>query len=318
MGENSKLTDREKSLLDDNLNLKAQLKELEATFNKMQADFTRSIKMREKLDSLCKVLQKQTQDIKDESATEIGKAEGHGTKLAREVADNMEMMQSVNKQLSDIMTSSLKAKQENTDLTGEVGGLKTKYDDKHELMTDDLKKANDELIKTKTEVAQLRLKSAQEREQVYGEMQKLANTLVENRQQMKNAKDLEIELRERLKSYDEKFTSLQSSLRETNTGYTSFTAEMEKVTQVAKSLDTETQDWQKKWEVNNGELLQISHEHEHIQGEVARVHENLIKMTQLYQQLERQRSDLLKKLGREPPAPNKDPSEPAGAQSNNK
>lgn len=55
-------------------------------------------------------------------------------------------------------------------------------------------------------VAQLRLKNAQDRETAYAEMHKLANTMVDNKQQMKNAKDLELELRQRLTSYDEKFT----------------------------------------------------------------------------------------------------------------
>lgn len=47
---------------------------------------------------------------------------------------------------------------------------------------------------------------------------------------MKDAKDLELELRERLTSYDEKFTALQASLEATNDGYSSFTGEMDKVT----------------------------------------------------------------------------------------
>jgi hypothetical protein len=57
------------------------------------------------------------------------------------------------------------------------------------------------------------------------EMHKLANTLVENKQQQKDAKDLELELRQRLTSYDEKFTSLHSSLEATNSGYTTFTGQ---------------------------------------------------------------------------------------------
>jgi chromosome segregation ATPase len=96
-------------------------------------------------------------------------------------------------------------------------------------MTNDLQKASDDLIKTKTELAQLRLKTATEREQAYAEMHQLANTLVENKKQMKNAKESELELRLRLQSYDEKFTALQSSLVTTNSGYSAFTGEMEQV-----------------------------------------------------------------------------------------
>ncbi len=161
--------------------------------------------------------------MQDESAAQIGVAEGQGNQLAREVSDNMEMMEGVNKQLSDIMNESLKvfffkwltffmysimsclyislfwkAKQDNLDLTGKVSILKQEYDDRHETMTNEIADA---------------------------EMHKLANTLVENKQQQKDAKDLELELRQRLTSYDEKFTSLHSSLEATNSGYTTFTGQ---------------------------------------------------------------------------------------------
>ncbi len=116
-----------------------------------------------------------------------------------------------------------KAKQDNLDLTGKVSILKQEYDDRHETMTNELQAASDDLVKTKMELAQLRLKNAQDREIAYAEMHKLANTMVENKQQQKDAKDLELELRQRLTSYDEKFTSLHSSLEATNSGYTTFT-----------------------------------------------------------------------------------------------
>lgn len=72
------------------------------------------------------------------------------------------------------------------------------------------------------------------------------------------------------------------------------------VSKMTKDLDKETQDWQKKWEVNNEELLVISRSHEQMQNEVAKVHENLLKMTQLYYQLEKEKHGLLQKLGRQP------------------
>ena len=60
-------------------------------------------------------------------------------------------------------------------------------------------------------------------------MQQLANALVKSREQMKESKDTEIQLRELLQSYEQKFNGLQNALKETNSAYESFKGEMGKV-----------------------------------------------------------------------------------------
>jgi len=92
-----------------------------------------------------------------------------------------------------------------------------------------LKEFCDELVKTKTEVAQVRLKNAEDKERLLGDMQVMATTLVQSREQMKAAKETELELRRRLAEYDEKFAGLQKTLQETNTQYEGFKGGMDTV-----------------------------------------------------------------------------------------
>ena len=92
-----------------------------------------------------------------------------------------------------------------------------------------LKELCDELVKAKTEVAQVRLKNAEEKEKLLGDMQVLATTLVQSREQMKASKETELQLRMLIQSYDEKFAGLQRSLKETNTAYEGFKGEMDTV-----------------------------------------------------------------------------------------
>lgn len=73
------------------------------------------------------------------------------------------------------------------------------------------------------------MKYAQDREKTYGDMQKLATSLVESRLQMKNAKELELELRVLIQDYDQKFSQLQKALEETNGAYGLFKGDMDKV-----------------------------------------------------------------------------------------
>lgn len=73
------------------------------------------------------------------------------------------------------------------------------------------------------------MKYATDREQTYADMQKLASSLVDARLQMKNAKELELELRVLIQDYDEKFSQLQKALEETNGAYGIFKDDMDMV-----------------------------------------------------------------------------------------
>jgi len=92
-----------------------------------------------------------------------------------------------------------------------------------------LKETTESCIAAQTELDELKLKNAEEKEKLYVEMQQLASALVSTREQMKEAKTTELQLRELLQSYESKFNELQKCLKETNGAYQSFRSEMGKV-----------------------------------------------------------------------------------------
>lgn len=67
----------------------------------------------------------------------------------------------------------------------------------------------------------------------------------------------------------------------------------------AKNLEIETLTWQKKWDESNDELAKLTKNHEVLQNNLCQVHEKLIKITGLYRVLEKERYDLMTKLGRQ-------------------
>jgi hypothetical protein len=96
-------------------------------------------------------------------------------------------------------------------------------------MLQELEAANSDLISTKTELATIRLRGAEDREKTYSEMHRIANELVDARREMKDSKEVELELRTTLQGYDEKFTTLQGSLQKTNVAYNAFSGDMQSV-----------------------------------------------------------------------------------------
>jgi chromosome segregation ATPase len=115
---------------------------------------------------------------------------------------------------------------------------------------------------------------------------------------MKEAKEIELKLRILIQNYDEKFVGLQVSLKETNEAYGNFKGQMEKVDEKTKELEKETVGWQNRWQESNVSLIRMTNSHQKLQTDLSKVHESLIKMTSLYRALDKDRSDLLKKLNR--------------------
>lgn len=96
-------------------------------------------------------------------------------------------------------------------------------------MQEALKETNESLHKAKIDLGETKLKGAEEKEKLIGEMQKLADALLQSREQVKDAKQTELSLRGMLQNYDEKFNGLQKALKDTNGSYEEFRSEMTKV-----------------------------------------------------------------------------------------
>lgn len=71
-------------------------------------------------------------------------------------------------------------------------------------MQEALKETNDSLQKAKIDLGETKLKGAEEKQQLIGEMQKLADSLVQSREQLKDAKQTEVSLKGMIQNYEDK------------------------------------------------------------------------------------------------------------------
>jgi hypothetical protein len=92
-----------------------------------------------------------------------------------------------------------------------------------------LKETNDSLQKARIDLGEAKLENAQEKEKLIIEMQKLADALLQSREQVKDSKQTELALREMVQGYEDKFNGLQKALKDTNGSYEEFRTEMNKV-----------------------------------------------------------------------------------------
>lgn len=73
-------------------------------------------------------------------------------------------------------------------------------------------------------------------------------------------KQQEVQLKQQLSLYMDKFEEFQTTMAKSNELFTTFRQEMEKMTKKIKKLEKETIIWRTKWENNNKALLQMAEE----------------------------------------------------------
>lgn len=153
-------------------------------------------------------------------------------------------------------------------------------------------------------------------------MKQLAEALMKSHDQIQEAKQTEIDLRDIIRNYDEKFTTLQKAMKDTNLAYEEFRSEMTKVcfkkpvkkhkyqrifpfaiqyfisqvTNRTTELEKETTKWQNRWEESNTALTSVRSSHIKLQSELIQAEENLTKMKSLCRALQTERKQLLEEI----------------------
>ncbi|CAG7833257.1 unnamed protein product [Allacma fusca] len=309
----------EKTLQKENKALRNEIKQMQNRVKAVQADLTKSNAMKDRLEALCRELQKQNRFIKAESSAKIQEANEKGKELATEVQNNMGFMKNINENLASITAESQKVRKENEELAKKVGVLQDYYEQREKILQDALQESKTGMVTAKTQLAEFQLKNAQEKEKLIKEMQQLANALEKSREEIKVAKETENGLRALIQNYDDKFTGLQKALQDTNGAYNDFKSEMEKVTLRTKELEKDTMKWQQRWEESNAALTLMTGSYEKIKVELVKSHDSLATMTNLCRALQTERKDLLQKLkpgdssGAEPAEEAKETTDPSNA-----
>ncbi|XP_034869579.1 gamma-taxilin-like isoform X3 [Mirounga leonina] len=94
----------------------------------------------------------------------------------------------------------------------------------------------------------------------YALREELLKEATESRYTYEEMKQQEVQLKQQLSLYMDKFEEFQTTMAKSNELFTTFRQEMEKMTKKIKKLEKEMIIWRTKWETNNKELLQMAEE----------------------------------------------------------
>ncbi|VDL98121.1 unnamed protein product [Schistocephalus solidus] len=234
--------------------------------DKFQNELARVLQQKEKLESLCRELQKQNHQIKEESM-QMAESED---KQRKAVADRFQAsILDIQKQLGEYLNKNKELREENQQLAEKLHN----FIKDHEGREEHVKK----LIKTReleAKLAEAKLEQAKvqhQQEQMVSE-QKIARLKEESEllnKRLDAHRNVEDKLKEQIDFYKTKYQQFNKTISNSNHMFETAKTEMEKMTKHVRAAEAQALDWRAKWEVSQQTLLETADALKHEQGKVA-------------------------------------------------
>ncbi|XP_068603281.1 alpha-taxilin [Brachionichthys hirsutus] len=259
----------------------------------LRNEHSKAILARSKLESLCRELQRHNRTLKEEGIQRTRLEE----EKRKEVTSHFQVtLNDIQAQMEQHDERNASLRQENTELAEKLKKLYEQYKLREEHI-DKVVKHKDlqqQLVDAKLHQAQELLKESEERHE--REKEFLLREAVESQRICELMTQQEVQLKQQLSLYTEKFEDFQTTLSKSNEVFTSFKQDMEKMTKKIKRLEKETAMYRSRWESSNKALLDMAeekstrdHEFEALQGKVQR-------LEKLRRALKVERNELNKKV----------------------
>lgn len=156
------------------------------------------------------------------------------------------------------------------------------------------KELQQQLVDAKLQQTTQLIKEADEKHQ--REREFLLKEATESRHKYEQMKQQEVQLKQQLSLYMDKFEEFQTTMAKSNELFTTFRQEMEKMTKKIKKLEKETIIWRTKWENNNKALLQMAEEKTVRDKEYKAFQVKLERLEKLCRALQTERNELNEKV----------------------
>ncbi|XP_045372292.2 gamma-taxilin isoform X2 [Camelus bactrianus] len=156
------------------------------------------------------------------------------------------------------------------------------------------KELQQQLVDAKLQQTTQLIKEADEKHQ--REREFLLKEATESRHKYEQMKQQEVQLKQQLSLYMDKFEEFQTTMAKSNELFTTFRQEMEKMTKKIKKLEKETIIWRTKWENNNKALLQMAEEKTVRDKEYKAFQIKLDRLEKLCRALQTERNELNEKV----------------------
>ncbi|XP_030627821.1 gamma-taxilin [Chanos chanos] len=259
----------------------------------LQSEHSKAILARSKLESLCRELQRHNKTLKEENAQRSREYD----EQRKEATLHFQMtLNEIEAQMEQHNAHNTKLRQENMELAEKLKKLIEQYELREEHIDKVFKhkELQQQLVDAKLQRTAELMREVEEKQQ--RERDFLLKDATESRHKCELMKEQELQLKQQLTLYMDKFEEFQTTLAKSNEVFTTFRQEMEKMTKKIKKLEKETTLWRTKWETNNQALLQMAEEKTVRDKHYKALQGKLERLEKLCRALQRERNDLNQRL----------------------
>ncbi|XP_076445126.1 beta-taxilin-like isoform X2 [Babylonia areolata] len=244
--------------------------------DQLQAEHTKAVIAKSKLESLCRELQKQNKVVKEESILRQKEEEEKRKEISAKFQTTIGEIQT---QMTENHEKNVKLREENHDLASKL----KKFLEQQELREQQLDKLTkhreleSQLAETKLAHAAAIMKEQEEKHHKEKELLLLQTA----ESQKKNAM-----LEAQLNMYKDRYEEFQGTINKSNDMFQKLKSEMDKMGKRIKKLEKEGAQWRAKWEASNKALLDMAEEKTRSDKEKQLLQTKIIKLESLCRALQ--------------------------------
>uniref|UniRef100_A0A8C9TXH9 Taxilin beta b n=1 Tax=Scleropages formosus TaxID=113540 RepID=A0A8C9TXH9_SCLFO len=259
----------------------------------LQAEHSRAVLARSKLEGLCRELQRHNKTLKEET---LQRCREDDLKRKEITAHFQSTLTEIQAQIDEHSDRNTRLCKENSDLAEKLKGLITQYDQR-EANLEKVFKHHDlqhKLAETKLQQANMLLKDAEEKHKA--EKEYLLKQVAELKMQVTLLKEQESGMKAQLNLYSEKFDEFQGTVTKSHDVYASFKQDIEKMSKKMKKLEKESNSWRTRFEGCNKALLEMAQEKTLKEKEFEVCTQKIQKLEKLCRTLQDERRGLYQKV----------------------
>uniref|UniRef100_A0A8C6WN24 Taxilin beta b n=1 Tax=Neogobius melanostomus TaxID=47308 RepID=A0A8C6WN24_9GOBI len=208
----------------------------------LQGEHSRAVLARSKLEGLCRELQRHNKTLKEETLQRCREDDLKRKEITSHFQGTLGEIQA---QIEEHSSRNTRLCQENSSLAEKLKGIITQYDAREANLEKVFKHRDlkEKLLETKLSQANLLLQEAQDKHKLEREL------LLKQTEQ-------EVDMRTQLDMYSRKFNEFQGTVSKSNSVYTGFKQDMDKMSKKMRKLEKECQSWKTRFDNCNKNLVE--------------------------------------------------------------
>ncbi|XP_013883663.1 taxilin beta b [Austrofundulus limnaeus] len=222
--------------------------------DQLQSEHSRAVLARSKLEGLCRELQRHNKTLKEETLQRCREDDLKRKEITTHFQGTLSDIQA---QIEEHSSRNTKLCQENSALAEKLKTLISQYDQREANLEKVFKHRDlkEKLLETKLTQANLFLQEAEDKHKLEKEL--LLKQTAEYKVQLKILREQEGDMRSQLDMYSQKFDEIQGTVSKSNSVYSGFKQDMDKMSKKMKKLEKDCQSWKTRFDACNKSLIDM-------------------------------------------------------------